>query len=228
MANPQLEDGYTQIANEILESLMRIQLAPNEWSVLICIIRRTYGFRKKVDYIANFQIMQCTGLRKDTVSRALRRLKAQGLITKIGKVVGFNKDWESWQNCQLRPLRKLAELPTKLAELPTKVDSPLVTQKKKETIQKKEEEEENTSFEEYVNSLRTDQRFTGLNLDEEVEKMKLYWSEGGRKLKRPKLAFLNWLLKAVSIKDSGNHNRRARAKTLPSEAELANGWRIRG
>jgi phage replication O-like protein O len=120
-----------------LESLMRIQLAPNEWSVLICIIRKTYGFQKKVDYIANFQIMQSTGLRKDTVSRSLRHLKESNLITKKGKVVGFNKDWESWQNCQFRPAEKLTNLPTKLAELSTKVDNPLVTQKKKQTIQKK-------------------------------------------------------------------------------------------
>ena len=56
MANPQLEDGYTEIANEILEALMRLHLSPNQWQVILCIIRKTYGFKKKVDYIANSQI----------------------------------------------------------------------------------------------------------------------------------------------------------------------------
>jgi hypothetical protein len=74
--------------------------------------------------------MESTGLRKDVVSRALRNLKEKRLIIRNGKLVGFNKDYESWQNCQLRPVQKLAESPTKLAELSTKVDSPLVTQKK--------------------------------------------------------------------------------------------------
>jgi len=117
------------IANEILESLMRIQLPANQWQVLLCIIRKTYGFKKKVDRIANFQICQSTGLRKDVVSRSLHRLEAAGIISRNGKSVGFQKDWQQW---------KLAKQSTELAEQPTKVGSPLITQKKKETMQKKE------------------------------------------------------------------------------------------
>jgi len=97
MANPQLEDGYTPIANEILEALMRSYLSPNQWQVLLCIIRKTYGFRKKIDYITNRQIVEATGLGKTTVSRALTKLKQQGLITRNGKHIGFLKDYELWK-----------------------------------------------------------------------------------------------------------------------------------
>ena len=158
MANPQLEDGYTQIANEILENLMRIYLPANQWQVLLCIIRKTYGFKKKVDWIANRQIVEATGLLKSTVSRALRRLEQQGLINRNGRSIGFQKDWEQWKvsrianNTKLNEAKvsnransekladrkqKLAIRKPELAEQPTKVSSPLDTQKKKESIQKR-------------------------------------------------------------------------------------------
>ena len=144
MANPQLEDGYTRIANEIIEALMRIYLPGNQWQVLLCIIRKTYGFRKKVDLIANYQIVEATGLPKSTVSRALRRLEQQGLINRSGKSIGFQKDWEQWMVGRIANSEKLSDRKQKLlirrgmlADQPTKVGSSHVTQKKKETIQKK-------------------------------------------------------------------------------------------
>ena len=148
MANPQLEDGYTMIANEILENLMRVQLSANQWQVLLCIIRKTYGFKRKVDRIANFQICEATGLGKEVVSRSLRKLQAAGIILRNGKQIGFQKDWGKWQELTEQSTlkvsrtanKKLAEQSTKLAEQLTKVSSSHVTQKKKETIQKKYKE----------------------------------------------------------------------------------------
>jgi phage replication O-like protein O len=97
MAKPQLEDGYTPIANEILEKLAQMHLSPNQWQVLLCIIRKTYGFHKKVDHIANSQIVEATGLCKSVVSRCLRDLSDMRLITRNGKHIGFQKDWEKWE-----------------------------------------------------------------------------------------------------------------------------------
>ena len=155
MAKPQKENGYTPIANELLEKLARVSLSPNQWQVLMVIFRKTYGFHKKVDYIANFQIGELTGLGKTVVSRVLHNLADRNLITRKKKIIGFQKDWEKWQ--QLAVLitlaSKLAEQSTsevintanqskqdsqpKLAEQSTKVSSSEDTQKIKETIQKK-------------------------------------------------------------------------------------------
>jgi len=111
VAKPELEDGYTQIANEILEKLVRMPLAPNQWRVLLCIIRKTYGFHKKVDYIANFQIGEATGLCKAVVSRCLKGLDDMQLITRKGKYIGFQKDWESWQGQTFQITLEPKELP---------------------------------------------------------------------------------------------------------------------
>ena len=133
MADPQLENGYTQIANELMECLMRLHLSPNHWRVLLCIIRKTYGFHKKVDYIANFQIAKATGLCKAVVSRSLKSLNNQGLITRNGKHIGFKKDWGQWE--KLAVLSTLPEgvsniVNKELAISSTKVSSPAVAQKK--------------------------------------------------------------------------------------------------
>jgi len=93
LAKPQLENGHTRIANEILDHLVLLYLSPNEWQVLFCIIRKTYGFHKKVDYITNKQIVTATGLGKTVVSRTLRKLQQRQLINRHGKWLGLNKDW---------------------------------------------------------------------------------------------------------------------------------------
>jgi phage replication O-like protein O len=135
-ASPQLEDGYTKIANEILDNLMKLHLSPNQWLVLLCVIRKTYGFNKKVDYIANKQIVESTGLCKAVISRALKDMEERNIILREIKNTGFNKDWSQWLAESSTP-KKLAIPSTELAESSTKVSSCAVAQKKKETIQKK-------------------------------------------------------------------------------------------
>lgn len=180
MARPQLENGHTQIANEILECLMRVHLSPNQWQVLLCIIRKTYGFHKKVDYIANFQIIQATGLCKAVVSRALRELEDKNLITRKGKYIGFQKDWEKWGKLAVSSTidaklanqstsEKLAILHEKvsnsaeqLAISATKVSSPASTQKIKETITKDTIQKKGMpkkSYGEFSNVLLTDEEY---------------------------------------------------------------------
>lgn len=211
MADPQLENGYTQIPNELLDALIRVHLTPNQWQVLLCIIRKTDGFHKKVDRIANFQIVEATGLCKAVVSRTLRALQEIRVVYREGKLIGFQKDYEKW--------RKLAESSTELAISSTKVSSPHVIQKIKETIQKKEETKVSISFEQYKEQLKS--RFPNVNFELELEKFTLYWHEGDRKLKNPKLALLNWMVRAEKQEQSegkggnGYGEDRQRAKGIP-------------
>lgn len=157
MAKPQLENGYTMLANEIIDAFTRLHLSGNEWRVLWVIIRKTYGFHKKVDKIANSQIIEATGLHKGVVSRSIKKLYAANVVFKNGKMLGFQKDYELWFELEhkgekLTELQttdtkltesstpsageKLTELQPELTESLTKVNSSLDTQKKKETLQK--------------------------------------------------------------------------------------------
>ena len=46
--------------------------------------------------------------------------------------------------------------------------------------------------------------YQDIDFDNELEKFELYWTEGGRKLKRPKLALKNWMDKAREYKKRGS------------------------
>lgn len=216
MAKPELEDGYTQIANEILEKLVRMHLAPNQWQVLICIIRKTYGFHKKVDYIANFQIGEATGLCKAVVSRCLKELNDRQLITRKGKHIGFQKDWEKWQGLAFQTTLgselaepstlldnkskqnsqpELAVPSTELAELSTKVSSCAVTQKIKDTLPKKLYKRK---YGEFKNVLLTDEEYQKLedrfgdSLGDKMESLSIGIESKGYRYKSHYATVLAW------------------------------------
>jgi len=97
MASPQVEDGYTRIANEIIDALMRINLSPYQSRILWAIWRTTYGFQKKQDWISNGQLVEMTGIKKSHVSRTMRELRERHIVTSSGNKIAFNKDYQQWR-----------------------------------------------------------------------------------------------------------------------------------
>ena len=69
-----------------------------------------------------------------------------------------------------------------------------------------------TGLEAYALELQP--QFPDIDIALELNKFNLYWSEGNRKLKRPKLALLNWMNKAREIKQDGK-NKRSDKKGIP-------------
>lgn len=100
MLVPQCEDGYTRIANELLEALSRIRIPGESMQILLVIIRKTYGFGKKEDWIAFSQFLE-TGIVKTHISRSLDKLVEMNLVTKKGNksriTYGVNKDYRTWK-----------------------------------------------------------------------------------------------------------------------------------
>jgi phage replication O-like protein O len=154
MSNPQLEDGYTRIANEILGALAHVHLSGREWNVLIFVIRKTYGFGKKQDRIALSQIMQATGMQRSHVSRTLKLLILKNIITPSGHdtenhlyLIGLNKDYRTWK-CEGSQRAKLGtcqignvpNLVTKGAQSGNRGVPNLVTTKERDTKEKQKKE----------------------------------------------------------------------------------------
>jgi phage replication O-like protein O len=98
MASPQLENGYTRIANELLERLAGAYLSPNEWQVLLCVIRLSYGYRTKTAHITGAKVARMTGMLKQNVYRVFERLTTKNMIIRERKRVGLQKDWERWSS----------------------------------------------------------------------------------------------------------------------------------
>lgn len=101
MANPQTEDGYTRIANELLEALSGIRISGEARQILDVILRKTYGFGKKEDKISISQFCTMTKMGDVPVCRGIKKLIDMALITKkdneIANIYSINKDFSSWK-----------------------------------------------------------------------------------------------------------------------------------
>ncbi len=97
-ASPQLQNGYTKIADEILEALARVKISGHGWRILMVVFRKTYGWDKKLDWIAYEQFIEKTGLKKQRVYEAFKDLCERNILTRSGAKVGFQKDYTKWKN----------------------------------------------------------------------------------------------------------------------------------
>lgn len=105
MANPQKENGYTTIANELLEAIYRRKFTASQLKILMFIMRFTYGFNRKTAPLSNSFIASGTGIHEITVSREINSLINDNVIELHKKpsfhdsrVIGINKDYEGWSN----------------------------------------------------------------------------------------------------------------------------------
>ncbi len=73
MANPQIENGHTKIANEIMDALCCFRIPGEARQVLDCIIRHTWGWNKKTDKISLSQFVAMTGLMKTAIVKSIKR-----------------------------------------------------------------------------------------------------------------------------------------------------------
>jgi phage replication O-like protein O len=145
--SPQLENGYTSIANEIMDALIKFRIPGEERQCLDFIIRKTYGYHKKEDAISNSQFVDATGLKKGNVCRAIKSLVKKGVVIKIDNAViksdnkyiptyRFNKDYSSWK--VLSKKITLSKVITGVIKSDNKTLSKAMdTKDNKETIQKK-------------------------------------------------------------------------------------------
>lgn len=133
MASPQKENGYTPIANEILESLAYLRLPGECWSLLMVIFRNTYGYQKKTDWISLNQMMAKTGMGKPNISRAKKKLIARNLIIQSDNKYQFNKDYASWNKSSLRTPTWFGRLWESLFKVETSLSKRIISLSKRIT-----------------------------------------------------------------------------------------------
>ena len=114
MASPQKENGYTAIANELMDALIKNRVPGEQMQCFLFIARKTWGWNKKSDDISLSQFVESTGICKPHVCRALNYLfgKCMISITKKGNGISgyaIQKDFEKW-----KALPKKVTLPKKV------------------------------------------------------------------------------------------------------------------
>lgn len=80
MANPQIENGYTRIANELLEATAKFPFNGSQLRMILFLWRKTYGFQKKEDAISLSQWELGTGLNRRTIQREIRALQKMNVL----------------------------------------------------------------------------------------------------------------------------------------------------
>ncbi|PIQ88710.1 MAG: hypothetical protein COV72_07215 [Candidatus Omnitrophica bacterium CG11_big_fil_rev_8_21_14_0_20_42_13] len=99
-ASPQLEDGYTRIANELLEAIIIYPFRAVELKIVLFIIRKTYGWKKKTEIISYGAIARELKTDIRYVKRLMNKLVSDRVIfkVKIGRqnLIGLNKNYTAW------------------------------------------------------------------------------------------------------------------------------------
>ncbi|NUA26125.1 replication protein [Cupriavidus basilensis] len=99
--SPQLEDGYVRIANELYDAILAFPFTGREQKVVWTILRKTYGYGKKLDDISASQIGALCGLERPHVTTTLNKLASMNVIVKragqFGSLIGINKNYRAWK-----------------------------------------------------------------------------------------------------------------------------------
>jgi phage replication O-like protein O len=101
VADVQVENGYSRIANEILEHMARIKLSPTQYRILFVVWRYTYGFNRKEHELALSFMANATGCDKRQLQRELkgladRNIIIQKIVNGVSRTLSFNKNHEEW------------------------------------------------------------------------------------------------------------------------------------
>lgn len=99
--SPQIEDGHTKIANELLDAIIQTDFTKRQYKILLYIMRKTYGWNKTEDDIARSQIVEATQLKNPHVTTTIQELLEMNVLIvsngKFAKRYKINKLYDTWR-----------------------------------------------------------------------------------------------------------------------------------
>jgi len=99
-ASPQLENGHTRIANELMEAIIKYPFCATEYKIIWFVIRNTYGWNKKEALISYGMIAKEIGVNISYVKKTLKNLIKNMVILRAKQknrnLLGLNKTYTSW------------------------------------------------------------------------------------------------------------------------------------
>lgn len=178
MADPQIKNGYTRIANELLEAICRLNISGNEMRILLYIIRRTYGFNRSYAEIPLSDISEALGMRKNHISEALKKLSVKKIVelhpNKGAKpqTISIVKNYEKWvvESCANLPFPKTGTVPENRNTTVPENGNTTVPENGNHTYKEnkkenKERDKERTPLGEFGNVFLSDDEINKLNQD---------------------------------------------------------------
>lgn len=104
MANVQPENGYTKIANELLDKIQIYKFTTNQYKIILAVWRFTYGFNRKQHEISLSFLEKITHLTRTRINESLKDLIKNKVLIEVqrggsnhkAKVLSFNKNYDQW------------------------------------------------------------------------------------------------------------------------------------
>jgi len=90
------DNGFTRIANELLEAVIGAGLTQNQMLITLAVIRKTYGYNKTSDWVGNAQLSELTGLPETRCSTERNKLIKMKVLATNGRLIGINKEISAW------------------------------------------------------------------------------------------------------------------------------------
>lgn len=101
MINPQSENGHIDINNESAERFAKLHLSGNEWQILWVVLRKTWGWHKKIDSISLGQFQKYTGMNRNATVRSITKLVSKKILlsdkSEYVTQYSFNKHYDQWE-----------------------------------------------------------------------------------------------------------------------------------
>lgn len=101
-----MENGFIRIANELFDAILAGPITSQEMSVLLSIVRKTYGYGKKQDDVSASQLGKLCNMSRPHVTEALNSLARKNIINKQpgihGSIISIQKDYSQWREDPLK------------------------------------------------------------------------------------------------------------------------------
>jgi phage replication O-like protein O len=104
--SPQIEDGFTRIANELLHAIISFGFTKIQLLIIFSVIRMTYGYGKKQDALSGWQMSTMTGIDRSNISKTIDSLVSMNVLIKYesGRLshgvfvhdIALNKYYDNW------------------------------------------------------------------------------------------------------------------------------------
>lgn len=111
MASPQTENGFTRIANELLDVILSYRCSTLQKEIILAVIRYTYGFQRKEAQLSVRFLAKYLSRSYQKVSVAVKGLIEKNVIHIVreyncnqqARILKLNKDYDSWNSLDSLP-----------------------------------------------------------------------------------------------------------------------------
>lgn len=103
MVNPQVENGYVRIANEIIDRLVGLNIPGLELRAILFVLRKTYGYNQKDDSISYSQVAKALKTKRSRAYLTVKSLISRNILGVYQEVdsltnrLYFKKDYSKWK-----------------------------------------------------------------------------------------------------------------------------------